>query len=50
MRVCSWKPAISIEFNDVESNDLAGYEERTRLLYMIPIKHKGKTYVHEGLK
>ena len=29
-RVCSSKPAISIEFNDVDSNNLAGYEERTR--------------------
>ena len=35
MRVCSSAPAISIEFNDVESNDLAGYEERARVLYMI---------------
>ena len=23
-------------FNDVESKNLAGYEERTRVLYMIP--------------
>ena len=35
-RVSSSKPAISIEFNDVDSNNLAGYEERTRVLYMIP--------------
>ena len=35
MRVCSSKPAISLEFNDVESKNLAGYEERTRVLYMI---------------
>ena len=35
MQVRSSKPAISIEFNDVESNNLAGYEERTRVLYMI---------------
>ena len=34
-QVCSSEPAISIEFNDVDSNNLAGYEERTRLLYMI---------------
>ena len=33
--VCSSKPAILIEFNDVNSNNLAGYEERTRILYMI---------------
>ena len=26
---------ISIEFNDEDSNNLAGYEERTRVLYMI---------------
>ena len=26
---------ISIEFNDVDSNDLAGYEECTRVRYMI---------------
>ena len=26
---------ISIEFNDVDSNNLASYEERTRVLYMI---------------
>ena len=35
MRVCSSKPAISIEFNDVNINNLAGFEERTRVLYMI---------------
>ena len=35
MRVCSSKLAISIGSNDVKSNDLAGYEERTRVLYMI---------------
>ena len=35
MRVFSSKPAISIEFNDVESHNLAGYEERTRVFYMI---------------
>ena len=35
MQVRSSKPAISIEFNDVENNNLAGYEERTRVLYMI---------------
>ena len=35
MRVFSSKPATSIEFNDVESNNLAGYEERTRVLNMI---------------
>ena len=34
-RVYSSKPAISIEFNDVDINNLAGYEERTRVLYMI---------------
>ena len=27
--------AISIEFNDVISNNLAGYEESNRVLYMI---------------
>ena len=36
-RVFSSKPAISIEFNDVDSNNLAGYEERTCVLYMIQI-------------
>ena len=36
-RVCSSKPAISIEFNDVYGNNLAGYEECTRVLYMIQI-------------
>ena len=35
MRVSSLKPAISIEFNDVDSNNLAGYKERSRVLYMI---------------
>ena len=35
MRVCSSKPAILIESNDLDSNNLAGYEERTRVLYMI---------------
>ena len=34
-RVCSWKPAISIKFNDVVSNNLVGYEERSCVLYMI---------------
>ena len=29
------EPAISIEFNNVDSNNLAGFEERTRVLYMI---------------
>ena len=33
-RVRSSKPAISIEFNDVDSNNSAGYWERTRVLYM----------------
>ena len=37
MRVFSSKPAISIEFNNVNSNNLAGYEEHTRVLYMIQI-------------
>ena len=34
-RVSSSKPAISIEINDVDSNNLAGYKERTRVFYMI---------------
>ena len=34
-QICYSKPAILIEFNDVDSNNLAGYEERTRVLYMI---------------
>ena len=34
-RAFSSKPAISIEFDDVDSKNLAGYEERTRVLYMI---------------
>ena len=36
MRVYSSYPAISIEFHDVDIDDLAGYEERTRILYMVP--------------
>ena len=36
-RAFSSKPAISIEFNDVDNNNLAGYEERTRVLYMIQV-------------
>ena len=39
-RVCSSRPAISIEFNDVDSNNLAGYEERTRILSMILIGNR----------
>ena len=35
MRICFLKPAISIEFNDVDSNNSAGYEECTCILYMI---------------
>ena len=35
-RVFSSKPAISIEFNNVDSDNLAGYEGRTRVLYMFP--------------
>ena len=34
------KPAISIEFNNVDSNNLAGYKERTHVLYMILILSK----------
>ena len=39
MRVCSSKPAILIEFNDADSNNLAGYKDRTRVLYMIRFVH-----------
>ena len=39
MRVCSSKPAISIDFNGVNNNNLAGYEECTRVLYMIQKKY-----------
>ena len=36
-RVCSSKPAISIEFNNVDSNNLASYEECIRVHFMIQI-------------
>ena len=45
-RVLSSKPAISIEFNDVDN--LAGYEERTRVLYMIPKSFAGKARATMG--
>ena len=35
MRVCSSKPAILIEFNDVDIDNLAGYKECTCVLYTI---------------
>ena len=49
MRVCSSKPAILIEFNDVDINNLAGYEER-RTLYDPIYLYKSKSILRRNKK